>query len=95
MSWTNERIELLQKLRLEGWSASRIAGELAHGITRNAVIGNATVRGLSRLAAIEAHAARASNITAKHRLRPAARDDPAMVPPSHSVSLADKADGIL
>ena len=39
MSWTNERIELLQKLRLEGWSASRIAGELAHGITRNAVIG--------------------------------------------------------
>src|SRR5438309_6733638 len=39
MSWTNERIELLQKLRLEGCSASRIAGELAHGITRNAVIG--------------------------------------------------------
>jgi GcrA cell cycle regulator len=39
MSWTNERIELLQKLWLEGWSASRIAGELAHGITRNAVIG--------------------------------------------------------
>ena len=24
MSWTNERIELLQKLRLDGWSASRI-----------------------------------------------------------------------
>ena len=39
MSWTNERIELLQKLWLDGWSASRIAGELACGITRNAVIG--------------------------------------------------------
>jgi len=39
MSWTNERIELLQKLWLEGWSASRIARELACGITRNAVIG--------------------------------------------------------
>ncbi len=39
MSWTNERIELLQKLWFEGWSVSRIAGEIAHGITRNAVIG--------------------------------------------------------
>jgi GcrA cell cycle regulator len=47
MSWTNERIELLQKLRLEGWSASRIAGELAHGITRNAVIGKVYRLGLS------------------------------------------------
>ncbi|MGC2224971.1 MAG: GcrA family cell cycle regulator [Methylocella sp.] len=46
MSWTNERIELLQKLRLEGWSASRIAGELAHGITRNAVIGKVYRLGL-------------------------------------------------
>jgi hypothetical protein len=47
MSWTNERIELLQKLRLDGWSASRIAGELAHGITRNAVIGKVYRLGLS------------------------------------------------
>jgi GcrA cell cycle regulator len=47
MSWTNERIELLQKLWLEGWSASRIAGELAHGITRNAVIGKVYRLGLS------------------------------------------------
>jgi GcrA cell cycle regulator len=38
MSWTNKRIELLQKPWFEG-SASRIAGELAHEITRNAVIG--------------------------------------------------------
>jgi GcrA cell cycle regulator len=47
MSWTNERIELLQKLWLEGWSASRIASELAHGITRNAVIGKVYRLGLS------------------------------------------------
>ena len=48
MSWTNERIELLQKLWLGGWSASRIAGELAHGITRNAVIGKVYRLGLSK-----------------------------------------------
>ena len=47
MSWTNERIELLQKLWLEGWSASRIAGELACEITRNAVIGKVYRLGLS------------------------------------------------
>ena len=47
MSWTNERIELLQKLWLEGWSASRIAVELANGITRNAVIGKVFRLGLS------------------------------------------------
>jgi GcrA cell cycle regulator len=47
MSWTNERIELMQKLWLEGWSASRIAGELACGITRNAVIGKVYRLGLS------------------------------------------------
>jgi GcrA cell cycle regulator len=47
MCWTNARIELLQKLWLKGWSASRIAGELAHGITRNAVIGKVYRLGLS------------------------------------------------
>jgi GcrA cell cycle regulator len=50
MSWTNERIELLQKLRLDGWSASRIAGDLAHGITRNAVIGKVYRLGLTAMA---------------------------------------------
>jgi GcrA cell cycle regulator len=47
MSWTNERIELLQKLWLEGCSASRIAGELGAGVTRNAVIGKVFRLGLS------------------------------------------------
>ncbi len=38
MSWTDERVELLRKLWLEGLSASQIARELANGISRNAVI---------------------------------------------------------
>jgi GcrA cell cycle regulator len=47
MSWTEERIDLLQKLWLQGMSASRIAEELAHGLTRNAVIGKVYRLGLS------------------------------------------------
>ncbi|MFC5387376.1 GcrA family cell cycle regulator [Aquamicrobium segne] len=38
MSWTDERVELLQKLWAEGLSASQIAGQLG-GVSRNAVIG--------------------------------------------------------
>ncbi len=47
MSWTNERVELLRRLWLEGLSASQIANELANGITRNAVIGKVHRLGLS------------------------------------------------
>jgi GcrA cell cycle regulator len=47
MSWTEERVELLRKLWLEGLSASQIAAELSHGITRNAVIGKVHRLGLS------------------------------------------------
>lgn len=39
MSWTDERVETLKKLWLEGLSASQIAAELGEGVTRNAVIG--------------------------------------------------------
>lgn len=39
MGWTEERVELLKKLWLEGLSASQIAGILGEGVTRNAVIG--------------------------------------------------------
>ncbi|MCB1463352.1 MAG: GcrA cell cycle regulator, partial [Nitratireductor sp.] len=38
MSWTDERVELLKKLWMEGLSASQIAAELG-SVTRNAVIG--------------------------------------------------------
>jgi GcrA cell cycle regulator len=47
MSWTDERIELLRKLWLDGMSASRIASELSNGLTRNAVIGKVYRLGLS------------------------------------------------
>src|SRR6516165_103260 len=47
MSWTDERVELLRKLWLEGLSASQIANELANGLTRNAVIGKVHRLGLS------------------------------------------------
>jgi GcrA cell cycle regulator len=47
MSWTDERVELLRKLWLEGLSASQIASALANGITRNAVIGKVHRLGLS------------------------------------------------
>ena len=47
MSWTDERVEMLRKLWLDGLSASQIAAELAHGITRNAVIGKVHRLGLS------------------------------------------------
>jgi GcrA cell cycle regulator len=47
MSWTEERVELLKKLWNQGLSASQIAGELAGGVTRNAVIGKVHRLGLS------------------------------------------------
>lgn len=47
MSWTDERVELLRKLWMDGHSASQIAAELANGITRNAVIGKVHRLGLS------------------------------------------------
>lgn len=47
MSWTDERVESLKKLWLDGHSASQIAAELGHSITRNAVIGKVHRLGLS------------------------------------------------
>ena len=46
MSWTDERVELLKKMWLEGRSASQIAKELG-SVTRNAVIGKVHRLGLS------------------------------------------------
>ena len=51
MSWTDERVERLSKLWLEGRSASRIAAELGNGVSRNAVIGKIHRLGLSGRAA--------------------------------------------
>lgn len=46
MAWTDDRVEILKKLWLEGLSASQIAMELG-GVTRNAVIGKVHRLGLS------------------------------------------------
>lgn len=50
-TWTDDRVETLSKLWREGQSASQIARDLGHGITRNAVIGKIHRLGLSGRAA--------------------------------------------
>jgi GcrA cell cycle regulator len=47
MSWTDERVELLSRLWLDGRSASQIAAALGGGLTRNAVIGKVHRLGLA------------------------------------------------
>jgi len=47
MSWTDERVELLRQLWLEGRSASQISAVLGAGLTRNAVIGKVHRLGLA------------------------------------------------
>jgi GcrA cell cycle regulator len=47
MGWTDERVEALKKLWLDGLSASQIAKQLGGGLTRNAVIGKVHRLGLS------------------------------------------------
>lgn len=46
-TWTDDRVQTLSKLWREGQSASQIARDLGHGITRNAVIGKVHRLGLS------------------------------------------------
>ncbi len=47
MSWTDERVERLGKLWMDGRSASQIAAELGEGVSRNAVIGKIHRLGLA------------------------------------------------
>lgn len=65
--WTEDRVELLKKLWMEGLSASQIAGELGEGVTRNAVIGKVHRLKLS---------ARAKPTNTTPRARPAQRQAP-------------------
>ena len=66
MSWTDERVETLKKLWMEGLSASQIAGELGEGVTRNAVIGKVHRLKLS---------GRAKSVNAAPRPRTSQRSD--------------------
>jgi GcrA cell cycle regulator len=65
--WTDEKVELLRQLWLDGKSASQIAVELGDGVTRNAVIGKVHRLGLS--GRVKASAPAAPRIS---RQRPAA-----------------------
>jgi GcrA cell cycle regulator len=47
MSWTDEKVELLRQLWLDGRSASQISTALGQGLTRNAVIGKVHRLGLA------------------------------------------------
>ena len=47
MSWTEEKVELLRQLWLDGKSASQISAALGAGLTRNAVIGKVHRLGLA------------------------------------------------
>ena len=51
MGWTEDRVESLKKLWLDGLSASQIAKQLGGDLTRNAVIGKVHRLGLSGRAA--------------------------------------------
>ncbi len=78
MSWTDERVEQLKKMWLDGLSASQIANELSHGITRNAVIGKVHRLGLSGRVK--------SPAPAPTRMRPKTRPDEDARSPSIPVS---------
>lgn len=78
MSWTDERVELLRQLWLDGKSASQISAELGLGITRNAVIGKVHRLGLS------GRAKSASPAAPRVRQRP---------PPAPRAPMASRASG--
>jgi GcrA cell cycle regulator len=89
MGWTDDRVEVLKKLWLDGLSASQIAKQLG-GVTRNAVIGKVHRLGLSGRAAPSQPArvarpprpARPATVSAPRResgLAPAPRSEPVRV----------------
>jgi GcrA cell cycle regulator len=77
MGWTEERVELLRKLWLEGLSASQIAGVLGEGVTRNAVIGKVHRLKLS---------GRAKPAAAAPRVRQTPRTAPAVSSPARRIT---------
>ncbi len=78
--WTDERVETLKKLWMEGLSASQIAGQLGEGVTRNAVIGKVHRLKLS---------ARAKPTNSTPRARPAARPAPRRVASPSSAGMSN------
>ena len=70
MSWTDERVELLRQLWLDGRSASQISTQLGHGVTRNAVIGKVHRLGLAGRAKAPTSAASPPRVVASPRMSP-------------------------
>ncbi len=70
MSWTDERVELLRQLWLDGKSASQISGQLGHGVTRNAVIGKVHRLGLAGRAKAPSSAAAPPRAASAPRMAP-------------------------
>ena len=86
MGWTDERVETLKKLWLDGLSASQIAKQLG-GVTRNAVIGKVHRLGLSGRAA-PSHPSR-TTFKAPRPPRPISMPAPrprSLAPRAHAVS---------
>lgn len=69
MSWTDERVETLKKLWMDGLSASQIAAELGEGVTRNAVIGKVHRLKLSGRAKPATSTARSRNTSVRSQRR--------------------------
>jgi len=92
MSWTDERVETLQKMWGEGQSASQIAKELG-GVTRNAVIGKVHRLGLSNRAGSGGSAATKAApkekpaVATKPAPKPATKAKPASTPPKEEPEL--------
>jgi GcrA cell cycle regulator len=70
MSWTDERVELLRQLWLDGKSASQISAQLGHGVTRNAVIGKVHRLGLAGRAKAPSSAAAPPRAASAPRMVP-------------------------
>ncbi len=70
MSWTDERVDMLKQLWLDGKSASQISSILGSGVTRNAVIGKVHRLGLAgrpKVPALGAASSRAPRVRAAPR----------------------------
>jgi GcrA cell cycle regulator len=61
MSWTDEKVDLLRQLWLDGRSASQISTALGQGLTRNAVIGKVHRLGLAGRAKTSSNSPSASS----------------------------------
>jgi len=90
MSWTDERVELLRQLWLDGRSASQISAQLGHGVTRNAVIGKVHRLGLAGRAKAPSSAASPPRAASAPRMapRPASNGPRAVVRGATALALA-------